>query len=94
MQDSQASPRTLARRYGINQKTVARRKKRTASADLPTGLKVARSTTLSVEEESVIKVFCRHTLFPLDDCLYALQASTPHLTRSSMHSCLQRRGIS
>ena len=31
---------------------------------------------------------------PLDDCLYALQATIPHLTRSSLHRCLQRHGIS
>ena len=36
----------------------------------------------------------RHTLLPLDDCLYALQATVPHLTRSSLHRCLQRHGIS
>ena len=29
----------------------------------------------------------------LDDCLYALQATIPHLTRSSLHRCLQRHGI-
>ena len=34
--------------------------------------------------------FRRHTLMPLDDCLYALQLTIPALTRSS----LQRRGIS
>ncbi len=28
------------------------------------------------------------------DCLYALQATIPHLTRSSLHLCLQRHGIS
>jgi len=28
-----------------------------------------------------------------DDCLYALQATIPHLTRSSLHRCLQRHGI-
>ena len=38
--------------------------------------------------------FRRHTLLPLDDCLYALQPSMPHLTRSSLHRCLQRHGIS
>ena len=33
--------------------------------------------------------------WPLDDCLYhALQATIPHLTRSSLHRCLQRHGIS
>jgi transposase InsO family protein len=31
---------------------------------------------------------------PLDDCLYALQATIPHLTRSSLHRCLKRHGIS
>jgi hypothetical protein len=31
---------------------------------------------------------------PLDDCLYALQSSIPHLTRSALHRCLQRHGIS
>jgi hypothetical protein len=36
----------------------------------------------------------RHTLLPLDDCLYALQPTIPHLTRSSLHRCLQRHGIS
>ena len=30
----------------------------------------------------------------IDDCLYALQATLPHLTRSSLHRCLQRHGIS
>jgi hypothetical protein len=30
----------------------------------------------------------------VDDCLYALQATIPHLTRSSLHRCLQRHGIS
>ena len=35
-----------------------------------------------------------HTLLPLDDCLYSLQATIPHLSRSSLHRCLQRHGIS
>ena len=30
---------------------------------------------------------------PLDDCLCALQPTIPHLTRSSLHRCLQRHGI-
>jgi transposase InsO family protein len=58
------------------------------------GPKEVRSTVLSVEEEAAVVAFRRHTLLPLDDCLYALQASIPHLTRSSLHRCLQRHGIS
>ena len=42
----------------------------------------------------IIVAFRRHTLLPLDDCLYALQPTIPHLTRSSLHRCLQRHGIS
>ena len=58
------------------------------------GPKEAHSTVLSIEEEAVIVAFRRHTLLPLDDCLYALQPTIPHLTRSSLHRCLQRHGIS
>ncbi|HET9534352.1 MAG TPA: IS481 family transposase, partial [Mesorhizobium sp.] len=93
IQHSQESLRRLAKRYGINQKTVAKWKTRTSVADLPTGPKEPRSTVLSVEEEAVIVTFRRYTLLPLDDCLYALQPTIPHLTRSSLHRCLQRHGI-
>ncbi|SFU19510.1 hypothetical protein SAMN05518861_12142 [Mesorhizobium sp. YR577] len=94
IQHSQESLRVLAKRYGINQKTVAKWKRRTAVKDLPTGPKDVRSTTLSIEEEAIIVAFRRHTLLPLDDCLYALQATIPYLTRSSLHRCLQRHEIS
>src|SRR3954453_5224297 len=40
-----------------------------------------------------LPAFRRHTLLSLDDCLYALQPTIPHLTRSSLHRCLQRHGI-
>ena len=43
---------------------------------------------------AIIVAFRRHTLLPLDDCLYALQPTIPHLTRSSLHRCLRRHGIS
>ena len=93
IQHSQESLRTLARRYGINQKTVAKWKRRTSVVDLPTGPREPRSTSLSVADEAIVVAFRRHTLLPLDDCLYALQATIPHLTRSSLHRCLARHGI-
>jgi transposase InsO family protein len=94
IQHSQESLRSLAKRHGINQKTVAKWKKRTSAADQRTGPKAPHSTVLSTEEEAVVVAFRRHTLLPLDDRLYALQATIPHLTRSSLHRCLQRHGIS
>ena len=30
----------------------------------------------------------------MDDCLYSLQSTIPGLSRSSLHRCLQRHGIS
>lgn len=49
---------------------------------------------LTTEEEAIAAAFRRHTLLPLDDCLYALQATIPHLTRSSLHRLFQRHDIS
>ena len=94
IQNSQESLRVLAKRYGINQKTVIKWKGRTSVADVPTGPRNPSSTVLTIEEEAVIVAFRRHTLLPLDDCLYALQPTIPTLTRSSLHRCLQRHGIS
>jgi transposase InsO family protein len=94
IQQSQESLRVLAQRHGINPKTVAKWKKRPSVQDERTGPKQPRSTVLSIEEEAIVVAFRRHTLLPLDDCLYALQATLPHLTRSSLHRCLQRHGIS
>ena len=94
IQHSQESLRALAKRHGVNQKTVATWRKRTSDADLPTGPREPRSTVLSIKEEAVVVAFRRHTLLPLDDCLYALQPTIPHLTRSSLHRCLRRHGIS
>src|SRR3974390_3186091 len=94
IQHSQESLRALAKRYGINQKTVAKWKKRGSVCDQATGPNEPRSTVLTVEEEAMGVAFRRHPLLPLDDCLYALQPTIPRLTRSSLHRCLQRHGIS
>ncbi len=49
---------------------------------------------LTAAEEAIAVAFRRHTLLPLDDCLYALQATIPHLTQSSLHRLFQRHDIS
>jgi transposase InsO family protein len=94
IQRSKASNAALSRELGINVKTVAKWRKRDHVADTQMGPKEIHSSVLSIEEEAVIVAFRRHTLLPLDDCLYALQPTIPHLTRSSLHRCLQRHGIS
>jgi hypothetical protein len=67
--------RTLAKRYVINPTTVSRWKKRDAVADHPTGPRQPRSTVLSVEDEASVVAFRACKLLPLDDCLYASQAT-------------------
>jgi transposase-like protein len=94
IQDSKESLKSIAARYHINPKTVAKWRKRTTVEDARMGPRHPHSTVLTLEEEAAIVAFRRYTLLPLDDCLYALQASIPHLTRSALHRCLQRHGIS
>src|ERR671920_916063 len=85
IQRSKAPLKELAAQHGLNPKTVAKWRKRAFVHDAPMGPKAPRSTVLTPQEEAVIVTFRRHTLLPLDDCLYALQATIPHLTRSSLH---------
>ena len=94
IQHSQESLRALARRHGINPKTVAKWRKHCSVSDCRTGPTQPRSTVLTIEQEAIIIAFRKQTLLPLDDCLYALQATIPKLTRSSLHRCLERHGIS
>jgi transposase len=93
IQARQERVRAAAKRYGISPTTVQKWRGRQTTTDARMGPKEVRSSVLSLEE-AVIVAFRRHTLLPLDDCLYALQPTIPHLTRSSLHRCFQRHGIS
>ncbi|MCA1565964.1 MAG: IS481 family transposase [Acidobacteria bacterium] len=94
IQHSQESIARLAERYDLNAKTVAKWRKRTTVGDAPMGPRQPCSTVLTAEQEATIVAFRQRTLLALDDCLYTLQASITNLTRSSLHRCLQRHGIS
>jgi transposase-like protein len=94
IQNSQESLITLSKRYGVNPKTVEKWRKRDFVHDAPMGPKIIRSRSLSLAEEAVIVAFRVYTQLPLDDCLYSLQETIPHLSRSSLHRCLRRHGLS
>ena len=94
IQASKESIKVLSERYCVNPKTIRKWKRRNYVQDSPMGPKNPRATVLSCEEEAVCIAFRKHTLLPLDDCLYALQASIPHLSRSSLHRLFQRHEIS
>src|SRR3982750_319916 len=93
-QASQATPRPLAARHGLNPKTVAKWRARQTTADAPMGPRRPRSTVLTEPEEAIVVEFRRRTLLPLDDVLGCLRESIPKLTRSALHRCLLRHGIS
>jgi hypothetical protein len=59
IQHRQESLWELSKRHGVNQKTIAKWKKRSTTVDLRTGPKEPRSTTLAIEEETVVATFRR-----------------------------------
>lgn len=93
IQRSQASVSGLAERYGLNEKTVRKGRRRATVEDARMGPKEVRSSVPTTEEEAMCVAF-RHTLLPLEGCLCALQASVPHLGRSARHRLFQRHDIS
>jgi len=94
LQRSQEKTSVLAQRYGLSRTTVTKWRTRTTTSDAPMGPAKPKSTVLSPAEEAVIVEFRRRTLLPLDDVMGCLRESIPKLSRSSLHRCLQRHGIS
>lgn len=88
IQRSKASVPQIAERYGLNRKTVSKWRRRKTVEDAPMGPKEPRCTVLSAEEEAACIALRRQTLLPLDDCLYALQDTIPHLARQQPGRCL------
>lgn len=69
LQRSQASVASLAKRYGINEKTVLKWRRRRSVEAMPMGPKERRSTVLSPMEEAAIVTMRVQARLPLDDVL-------------------------
>lgn len=93
IQQSQESAQGLAKRHGVNVKTVTKWRKRSTTTDAAMGPKPV-STVLTAEQEAGAVAFRQQTQLPLNDCLYALQETIPQLARSALHRLFQRHGIS
>ncbi|WP_081427366.1 IS481 family transposase [Pseudomonas frederiksbergensis] len=94
LQASQESNRKLATRYRLNVKTVAKWRARSTTQDSRMGPAKPSSACLTVSEEAMVVDFRRRTMLPLDDMLGHLHESLPQLSRSALHRCLVRHGIS
>ena len=94
IQGSKESIAALAARYGINHKTVLYWKHAGRVDDKKSGPTNPRSSVLTEAEEQIICEFRRVTKFSLDDVFVSLKDKIPALTRSNLHRCLQRNGLS
>jgi len=94
IRNSEESIAKAAARFNVNPKTIVKWRNREDTKDLPMGPKKIKSTILSDAEEEAIVAFRKMTELPLDDVLYSLQETIPHLSRSSLHRCLKRHGCS
>ena len=94
IQQSGASAGELARELGIHPRTVARWRGREDVLD-----RSARphriATKISEWEEAMIIELRRELALPLDDIVEAMRRCiNPSLSRSAIHRCLQRHGLS
>src|SRR5690348_9974546 len=94
IQQSAASPAALARELGIHPRTVARWKARPDVADRSTRPH-RLATAISQWEEALIVELRRSLALPLDDIVEAMRRGlNPNLSRSAIHRCLKRHGLS
>ena len=93
IQDSNESLAALAKRYGINEKTVLYWKHSGTVEDKKCGPKIRKSVLSELEQQAICTVR-RHLQLPLDDLLIVFKPRIPALTRSNLHRCLQHHGLS
>ncbi len=91
---SQATNVALARELGIHNRTVARWKARQNTTDHSTR-RHRLNTSVTPWEEALVVELRRGLALPLDDIVEAMRRClNPELSRSAIHRCLQRHGIS
>jgi hypothetical protein len=94
IQASEETNIVLARRHGVNRKTIAKWKARESISDERMGPKNPRSTLLTREDEAIILAYRWRTRLALDDAHLRLKRLMPNLSRSTLYRCLKRRGLS
>ncbi|MEK7419537.1 MAG: integrase, partial [Pseudomonadota bacterium] len=91
LQLATGSHRSLAQLYGINPKTVAKWRARTSVLNEPMG---PRGRASQQEQEHLAIALRKQGHLSLDDLMGQLLETAPKLSRSALHRCLQRHGIS
>jgi hypothetical protein len=94
IQASREKDTVLAKRYGVDRKTIAKWKARKFSSDMPMGAKNPHSKFLTLDDEVIILAYRWRTRLSLDDSLVRLRRLMPQLSRSALYRCLARHGFS
>jgi hypothetical protein len=94
IQASEETNIVLAKRHGVNRKTIAKWKARDSTSDERMGPKDPRSNALTQEEETIILAYRWRTRLALDDVHLRLRRLMPKPSRSTLYRCLKRRGLS
>ena len=93
IQESVESAKALAERYGLNIKTILKWRKADGIEDKRSGPLKPKSVLSEVQQELICE-FRRVTKFSLDDIYITLKDKIPELSRSNLHRCLKRNGLS
>ena len=94
IQASEEKNTVLAKRYGVDRKTIAKWKARKFSSDVRMGPKNPRSKFLTLDDEVIILAYRWRTRLSLDESLVRLRRLMPQLSRSALYRCLERYGLS
>src|SRR5271166_477961 len=94
IQASEEKNTVLAKRYGVDRKTIAKWKARKFSSDVRMRPKNPRSKFLTLDDEVIILAYRWRTRLSLDDSLVRLRRLMPQLSRSALYRCLERHGLS
>ena len=94
IQASEEKNTVLAKRYGVDRKTIAKWKARKFSSDVRMGPKNPRPKFLTLDDEMIILAYRWRTRLSLDDSLVRLRRLMPQLSRSALYRCLERYGLS
>jgi len=94
IQASEEKNTVLAKRYGVDRKTIAKWKARKFSSDVRMGAKNPRSKFLTLDDEVIILAYRWRTRLSLDESLVRLRRLMPQLSRSALYRCLERHGLS
>ena len=94
IQASEEKNTVLAKRYGVNRKTIAIWKARESTSDERMGPKNPGSRVLTRDEQAIILDYRWRTRLPLNVCHDRLRRLMPKLSRYSLYRCLNHWGLS